>query len=45
MTKTERLAMTGLAAVLACSATLAQEIQNTAAYTSPENSVSVGAAM
>ncbi len=48
MTKNERIprssrAMAGLAAALACSATLAQEIQSTPAYTSPENSVSVGA--
>ena len=48
MTKTERIprsgpVIAGLAAALACSATPAQDIQNTAAYTSPENSVSVGA--
>jgi len=36
-------AMAALAALFACGATPAQEIQNTAAYTSPENSVSVGA--
>ncbi|HEY6966257.1 MAG TPA: MtrB/PioB family decaheme-associated outer membrane protein [Burkholderiales bacterium] len=48
MTKNARiprssLATAGLAAALACSAALAQEIQSTPAYTSPENSVSVGA--
>jgi MtrB/PioB family decaheme-associated outer membrane protein len=48
MTQTARiprssLAMAGLAAAFACGATLAQEIQNTAAYVSPENSVSIGA--
>ena len=48
MTFNERIpqagrAMAALASLFACGATLAQEIQNTSAYTSPENSVSIGA--
>src|SRR6185295_15542251 len=35
--------LAAIAAALLCGAALAQEIQNTAAYTSPDNSVSIGA--